>query len=187
MKELNMTVAAIHLVDCTYLYDKHRFISSILLSLTALIGMEMPFINVISKIDLLKTLGRPDMNLSYYSAISGLKYLFFGENDNDTAFGKKYGKLTTNLCDVIENFSLVGYTLLDIHNKFSMCNVLMLVDKSNGYFHDPEKVKNPKEREIDYEAIEDYFRTEGIMDIEEKYLENDDQDDEVSQHHSNSE
>lgn len=82
----NITFAAVHLVDCTYLYDKHRFLASVLLSLTAIIGMEMPFINLISKIDLLQNLGRPDMNLSFYGSISGLKYLFFGEssvNDND--------------------------------------------------------------------------------------------------------
>jgi hypothetical protein len=71
-----MRFAAVHLVDCSYLYDKNRFLSALLLSLTAMVGMEMPFLNVISKIDLLKTLGRPDMNLSFYNQISGLKYLF---------------------------------------------------------------------------------------------------------------
>ena len=138
-KELNMSLSALHLVDCTYLYDKHRFLSALLLSLTALVGLEMPFLNVITKLDLLKTLGRPDMNLSFYSSISGLEYLFFDQDDpsNQTAFAKKYSNLTKQLCQVIENFNLVGYTLLDIHDKLSMCNVLMQIDKSNGYFLDP--------------------------------------------------
>lgn len=66
-----------HLVDCTYLYDKNRFLASMMLSLTATIGMEMPFINAITKIDLLKNFGRPDLNLSFYNSISGLEYLFY--------------------------------------------------------------------------------------------------------------
>lgn len=78
-KSLNLHLSAIHLVDCTYLYDKHRFLASLMLSLTAIIGMEMPFINAITKIDLLRNFGRPDMNLSFYSSISGLEYLFFDD------------------------------------------------------------------------------------------------------------
>lgn len=74
---LNMQISAIHLVDSTYLYEKNRFLASLMLSLTAVIGMEMPFINAITKIDLLKSFGRPDMNLSFYSSITGLEYLFW--------------------------------------------------------------------------------------------------------------
>jgi hypothetical protein len=34
-----------------------------MLSLTAIVGMEMPFINAITKVDLMKKLGKPEMNL----------------------------------------------------------------------------------------------------------------------------
>ncbi len=123
-KSLNMTMVAIHLVDCTYLYDKHRFLSALMLSLTALIGLDMPFINCISKLDLLKTLGRPDMNLSFYSSITGLKFLFFDdENPEAPPFAKKYAKMTKNLCELIENFNLVSYCLLDINDKLCLADV----------------------------------------------------------------
>lgn len=154
-----MTLSAMHMVDCTYLYEKHRFLSAVMLSLTAIIGMEMPFINVISKIDLFKTLGRPDMNLSFYNTLNGLEYLYFGEDEKETPFSKKFGKLTKSLCEIVDKFSLIGYSLLDIHDKFSMCNILMMIDKGNGYFYDSQKMQNPKEREIDYDSIENYFRT----------------------------
>lgn len=78
---MNLNVSALHLVDCTYLYDKNRFLSAVMLSLTAIIGMEMPFINVISKIDLLKHLGRPDMNLFFYSTLSGIEHMFMFDDD----------------------------------------------------------------------------------------------------------
>lgn len=111
----------------------------------------------------MKTLGRPDMHLFFYSNLSGLEHMFMFEDEQNTPFQKKFGKLTKNLSEVIEKFALVGYVLMDIHDKFSMCNVLMRIDKSNGYFYDAEKVKNPKEREIDYEFIQNYFETVRFM------------------------
>ena len=123
-KKLNLHLTALHLVDATYLYDKHRFLSSLMLSLTAIIGLEMPFINAVSKIDLLKTFGRPDMGLSFYSSISGLEYLFFEETNEGSSFNKKYGKLSRSLCEVIEKFSMVSFSLIDITNKFCICNII---------------------------------------------------------------
>lgn len=61
-----MQTAALHLVDCSYLYDKHRFLSAIMLSISAMISLETPFMNAISKIDLISKLGRPDCSLSFY-------------------------------------------------------------------------------------------------------------------------
>lgn len=104
------------------------------------------------------------MNLTFYNSLSGLEYLYFGDDDSETPFSKKYGKLTHSLIEVVDKYSLIGFSLLDIHDKFSMCNILMMIDKGNGYFYDSEKMKNKKEREIDYDFIENYFRTVTIID-----------------------
>lgn len=108
-KTVNLRLACLHLVDATYLYDKHRFMSAMLLSLTAVIGAEMPFINLITKIDLFKSMGRPDMNLLFYGNPSGLEYMFFneiseGQEDSSTEWQKRYSKLTKSLCELIENY-----------------------------------------------------------------------------------
>ena len=72
---------------------------------------------------------------------------------------------------MIENFNLVQYSLVDITNRLSLCHLLLHLDSTNGYFHDPQKVTNPKEMEIDYEAVKDYYEHDFIMEVEEKYLE----------------
>lgn len=41
----------------------------------------------------------------------------------------------------------------------TMCNILLQLDRGNGFFYDPEKVNNPKEMEIDYEAVERYIES----------------------------
>ncbi|KAH0452839.1 hypothetical protein IEQ34_017163 [Dendrobium chrysotoxum] len=45
----------------------------------------------------------------------------------------KQKKLTKELCDVIQDFSLVNFTTLDIQDKESVGNLVKLIDKSNGY------------------------------------------------------
>ena len=47
-------MVAVHLTDASYLYDRYKFLSAMTLSLTSLIGMEIPFVNLITKMDLLE-------------------------------------------------------------------------------------------------------------------------------------
>lgn len=62
------------------MFDRFKFLASLTLSLSAVIGMELPLINLITKVDMLAKLGRPDMPLDFYEGCThGLKYLFFGE------------------------------------------------------------------------------------------------------------
>jgi len=80
--DLNFQFVVVHLVDAQNLYDRYKFLSAITLSLTAIIGMELPMLNLISKTDLLGKLGRPDMNLMFYEGQThNLKYLFFEQFD----------------------------------------------------------------------------------------------------------
>ena len=65
-KEHNFRMVAVHLVDASYLYDRYKFLAAMTLSLTSLAGIEIPFVNLITKMDLLKSMGRPDMNLMFY-------------------------------------------------------------------------------------------------------------------------
>ena len=62
----NFRFVAVHLIDASYLYDRYKFLAALTLSLSSLIGMEIPFVNLITKMDLLSTMGRPDMNLMFY-------------------------------------------------------------------------------------------------------------------------
>ena len=59
-ERVGMQCCATHLVDCSYLMDAHKYLSACVLSMSAKIGFEdAPMINIISKMDLLKKLGRP--------------------------------------------------------------------------------------------------------------------------------
>ena len=118
------------------------------------------------------------MNLIDLENISGIHYLFWDEDDDEIeqpSFTKKYGKLSKNLCELIENYmSHEGYLLLDITSRELICYLIGKIDRANGYFDQPEKVKNAKEAAIDYNAIEMYVQTEAVQDLYDKYIECDD-------------
>jgi hypothetical protein len=52
-----MQLAAVHLSDAHYITDASKFISVVLLALRAMMQLEMPHVNVLSKVDLLSTYG----------------------------------------------------------------------------------------------------------------------------------
>lgn len=64
--EHNFRFVAVHMIDASYLYDRYKFLAALSLSLSSLVGLEVPFINLVTKMDLMATLGRPDMNLMFY-------------------------------------------------------------------------------------------------------------------------
>jgi hypothetical protein len=107
--------------------------------------MELPMINLITKVDLIAKMGRPEMNLMFYEGCTnGLKYLFFdefetadshNEKEKPSKFNKRYSTLTKSLCELIENYNQVSLSLCDITNKLSLTNVLMKIDKSNNYWY----------------------------------------------------
>lgn len=166
------------MVDISYLSDRYRFLSAMTLSLTALINLEVPFLNFITKVDLMGQMGRPDMNLMFYQGTTyGLKYLFFGEyteadrKEANKSFSHRYSRLTKSICELLENYSQVAFTLLDITDRLFLTNAIMKIDKANSFFSQPARLENPKETQLDYEAVEQYFdSSEPPMDLEDKYF-----------------
>ncbi|PVV01231.1 hypothetical protein BB560_004360 [Smittium megazygosporum] len=126
----NHRLTCIHLVDSSYCIDATKYISVLMTSLTTMMMLELPQINVFSKIDLLQNLGKLDFNLEYYTQVMDLSYLLYHLNQSST---EKYYKLNGALCELIEEFNLVGFQTLCITDKHSVFNLLKEIDKANGY------------------------------------------------------
>lgn len=64
--------------------DANKYLSACSLSMTAKIAFaDCPLINIVSKLDLLGKLGRPQMNLIDLENLSGISYLFWGVGEYD--------------------------------------------------------------------------------------------------------
>ncbi|KAL6212366.1 hypothetical protein ACLB2K_017586 [Fragaria x ananassa] len=131
IKKLNLRLAAVHLVDAHLCSDPAKYVSALLLSLSTMLHMDLPHVNVLSKIDLIQNYGKLAFNLDFYTDVEDLSYLQ-NSLDQDPR-SAKFRKLTKELCGVIEDYSLVNFTTLDIQDKESVGKLVKLIDKTNGY------------------------------------------------------
>ncbi|NXU77327.1 GPN2 GTPase, partial [Oreotrochilus melanogaster] len=130
-------LAAVHLVDSHYCTDPGKFISVLCTSLSTMLHVELPHVNVLSKMDLLEQYGKLAFNLDYYTEVLDLSYLV--EHLASDPFFRNYRRLNEKLVEVIEDYSLVSFVPLNVQDKESMRQVMQAVDKANGYsFGDQE-------------------------------------------------
>ncbi|XP_066256086.1 GPN-loop GTPase 2 [Euwallacea similis] len=134
LDKLSYHLCAVHLVDSHYCSDATKFISTLLLSLSTMMQVGLPHVNVLSKADLLKkNLSKLDFGLDFYTDVLDLQYLL--EQLNEGAFTKKYKKLNKAIVGLIEDYSLVSFIPLDVKSDRSLLELKGAIDKANGYIY----------------------------------------------------
>ncbi|KAF7293051.1 GPN-loop GTPase 2 [Mycena indigotica] len=138
-------LAAVHLCDAHYVTDAPKYISVLLLSLRTMLHLELPHINVLSKIDLISQYGDLDFNLDFYTEVQDLSYL---ENAL-SASAPRYAALNMTMISLIEDYSLVNFETLAIEDKNSMLNLTRAIDRATGYVFVPAADSKMPEGTID--------------------------------------
>jgi hypothetical protein len=131
------SLTCVHLVDSYYCVTPFTFVSAVLLSLNTMLQLELPHVNVFSKIDLVEKYGKLDFSLEYYTDSSNLHHLQL-VLDKTGPTSDKFKRLNAALCELIEDFSLVSFATLCINDKDSMSKLIKIVDRANGYIYTTE-------------------------------------------------
>ncbi|PKK18358.1 GPN-loop GTPase 2, transcript variant X1 [Columba livia] len=108
----NFRLAAVHLVDSHYCTDPGKFISVLCTSLSAMLHVELPHVNILSKMDLIEQYGKLAFNLDYYTEVLDLSYLV--DHLASDPFFRNYRRLNEKLVEVIEDYSLVSFVPLNV-------------------------------------------------------------------------
>lgn len=134
LSQLGHHNCVVHLIDSHFCSAPHKYISGILLSLSTMLQMALPQINVLSKADQMKQFSsKLDFNLDFYTNVLNLDYLL---DRLDTTGGlTKYRHLNASIVSLIEHFGLVSFQPLDAMNKSSLLALKNQVDKANGYIY----------------------------------------------------
>ena len=160
-KDLDFRLCAINLIDAHHCSDASNFISASMLSLMMMLRLELPHVNVLSKVDLIERFGALPFNLEFFMDQHELERLIpyldaapdsCGEkgsasgDDRATlasissnvdpsrlAYLERRRRLHGALCELLSDFSLVTFETLDISSAESVGRVLSRVDKANGY------------------------------------------------------
>ncbi|KAL7525257.1 hypothetical protein ACHAXR_000921, partial [Thalassiosira sp. AJA248-18] len=156
-------LVSVFVVDATFVTDPAKFISGSLLALSAVISMQLPHVNVLSKCDLVEEASMERVlemesalqlwdvlgdhsNNSLSSSLQPFQHL----DPNDAAItarteltaqqkrDKKWNKLTEAICSLLDDYSMVGFVPLNINDEDSIAHVLATVDHSINYGEDLE-------------------------------------------------
>jgi len=128
------SLVAIELFEAFNIYDPAQYISICLSALSSMINLELPHINVLSKIDLVEQYGKPSCRLSSYTTEVDLEEIMFDLEAQQGKFSEKYYKLNKELANLVQTYSLVSFFPVDVSDRNSIGFLLVQIDKANGYF-----------------------------------------------------
>lgn len=148
LQQWNFRICAVFLIDSHFMVDGGKFISGAMAALSVMVNLEVPHVNVLSKVDLLSSSGRKQMERflepDTYSLTTDLQ-------GTQGALGQRYGQLSVALGRVLDDYSLVKFFPLDITNEENLQDLLIMID-TTVQFGEDEDVKT---RDFEYPDKDD--------------------------------
>lgn len=161
---LNISLCAAYLLESTFIVDRAKFFAGTLSAMSAMLMLEIPHVNILSKMDLvkgqvarkeLKRFIDPDTSLLQDAPESGLVYEFRDGVDNgdpadveSVMTGESFAKLNRAVGQLIDDFSLVSFLKLDVQDEDSVGAVLSYIDDAIQ-FHEAQEPREPDDEVMD--------------------------------------
>ncbi|KAH1496728.1 hypothetical protein LV164_001110 [Aspergillus fumigatus] len=158
---LNINLCAAYLLESTFVIDKAKFFAGTLSAMSAMLMLEMPHVNILSKMDQvrdmvsrkeLKRFVNVDVNL-LQDEIGGAEERVEGDpSSKDTLLsGRSFKRLNRAVGQLIDDFSMVSFLKLDVQDEDSVAAVLSHIDDAIQ-FHEAQEPREPNdEQDVDYE------------------------------------
>lgn len=184
----DIQLVVLHLTDSIVLTRPSLYVSSLLLALRAMLQMDLPHLNVLTKIDNLQNYPDLPFNLDFYTEVQDLNYLLPHLNKEQTSGipgprggsagdphteedenvpTSKFSALNQAIVELVEGFALVGFETLAVEDKQSMMILLRAIDRAGGYAFGTEKGANDTVWQL---AMRQDAVTMDARDVQERWL-----------------
>ena len=163
---LDISLCAAYLLEATFVVDRAKFFAGTLSAMSAMIMLEVPHINILSKMDLVKDqVGKrelkrfldPDTSLLDDDPAERGQEGDDGQGavgDADTLMrGSSFKRLNKAVAGLIDSFSMVSYLKLDVQDEDSVGGILSYIDDAIQY-HEAQEPREPND-EVDMEYGDD--------------------------------
>jgi len=132
-----------------------------------MLQLDLPHINVLSKLDILASHGPLPFNLDFYTEVQDLSYLL-PLLETDPRFAK-YAKLNEAICELVESFGLVAFETLAVEDKKSMMHLMQVIDRAGGYAFGGAEGAGDNIWQV---AMREGWGEEGttVMDVQERWI-----------------
>lgn len=156
LQNLGYNVCSVYLIDSRFLVDASTFISATLMAMACQINLELPHLNVLSKMDIVKRDGiieKRDLE-SYLNPDTEflLSKLVSGTNP-------KFRDLNESLCELISDYCLVRFHPISVKDAKLMNDFIMHVDNAIQYGEDVEPKEIVEEDDDDVNPIDDFLKS----------------------------
>ena len=177
--DVGSKLVALHLTDSYCLTLPSLYISSLLLSLRAMLQMDLPHLNVLTKIDKLSGYGPLPFNLKYYTEVQDLSYFLpHLASENPMMRHPKFEGLNNAVVELVEDFGLVGFETLAVEDKRSMMTLLQAIDKAGGYAFGGAEGANDTVWQV---AVREGMQGMSIEDVQERWIDRKEEFDELEE------
>ncbi|CAK7266494.1 hypothetical protein SEPCBS119000_002056 [Sporothrix epigloea] len=151
-------------------YRPSLYIANILLALRAMLQMDLPHVNILTKIDKISSYDPLPFNLDYYTDVQDLSYLQAAlEEESPALRSEKWSRLNNAVAEMIESFGLVNFQVLAVENKRSMMHILRVIDRAGGYVFGGAEGANDTVWQV---AMRDESSLLEVRDIQERWIDN---------------
>ena len=155
LEENDCKLVVVNLIDSFICAHPGNFIAACLVSLSVMTHLELPHLNVLSKIDRLSEFyGDLKYGLEFFTDISQIAMLI---SEEDKQVNPKMSKISEKLAEVIDDFGLVSFQLLSVDDRDCMKSLIKQISRVLG-------------SHLSYiEEFKEFSVSERIADIEERY------------------
>ncbi|KAF8014741.1 hypothetical protein BT93_H0517 [Corymbia citriodora subsp. variegata] len=142
LQRKDFNVCGVYLLDSQFITDVTKFISGCMASLSAMVQLELPHVNILSKMDLVKNKRDIDDYLNPEPRVL--------LSELNQTMAPKFEKLNKALAELVDEYSMVSFVPLDLRKERSIQYVLSQIDNCIQYGEDTDvKVKDFDEPEDD--------------------------------------
>lgn len=130
LKRKDFNVCVVYLLDSQFITDVTKFISGCMASLSAMIQLELPHVNILSKMDLVKN----KKDIENYLDPNPVFLL----PELNERMAPRFKKLNQSLIELVDEFSMVSFIPLDLRKENSIEYVLSQIDNCIQYGEDAD-------------------------------------------------
>ncbi len=157
---LNVNLCAAYLLEATFVIDRAKFFSGTLSAMSAMIMLEIPHVNVLSKMDLvkgsvprkeLKRFIDPDTSLLEDDLSDTAAALDSSQDQSADPLaagpmmaGGSFKRLNRAVAQLIDDFSMVSYLQLNVQDEDSVGSILSYIDDAIQ-FHEAQEPREPND------------------------------------------
>ncbi|CAK7565650.1 MAG: hypothetical protein SEPTF4163_003573 [Sporothrix epigloea] len=177
LQKLGYRLVVVHLSDSYCLTQPSLYLANVLLALRAMLQMDLPHVNILTKIDKVASYDPLPFNLDYYTDVQDLSYLQGAlEEESPALRSEKWSRLNNAVAEMIESFGLVNFQVLAVENKRSMMHILRVIDRAGGYIFGGAEGANDTVWQV---AMRDESSMLEVRDLQERWIDNKEEYDKV--------